>query len=207
VKAPPFDNPVAVGADWIEYFAVDSGGYVFQNIASGRLRILVAWRPGGRIIPDLNAPSLARTLCAPLRVPADWTPYAAWSAYPFNEKLHAGAVTLDGRFAIAAGTTHPDLQGQYASETLLERCGSYIRRPLGGDFTASPHVVLAGNVYNGPLAGYALPSLTPVRVAVPQYDQGLYRPYSFVLSARGLYLVDWADNAFFAPVPRLILGR
>jgi hypothetical protein len=61
------------GAHWIEWQTVPCrycrATYLFQNIDSGQVRSLPGWRSGGRIIPDLDSQSLARTLCPPLTAP------------------------------------------------------------------------------------------------------------------------------------------
>jgi hypothetical protein len=209
VAAPARANPVAIGAYWIEYFAVDSGTYVFQNIKTGTLRTLSAWRPGGTTIPDLNSPSLARRLCSPLRVPADWTPYARWSAYPYNEKLHAGSVTVDGRFAVVEGTSRPTSTGEVTGYAYVERCGSHVRKPTSQEFVANAHAIIGGGGAPGStLTGWLLPSLTRVTIREPAYAQGAYGDQtSIALSSHHLYLWDSVDDAFVAPSPALPTSR
>ena len=107
LSVPAGDNPSAVGRYWIEDFDTDTGTDVFQLIGTGQITTPPAWRPGGRVIPDLNSQNLGVRLCSPLRVPSDWTPYANWGAYPFNERLHQGSVTSDGRFAVLSGQHTP----------------------------------------------------------------------------------------------------
>jgi hypothetical protein len=61
------------GAQWIQWAISrrDSRGTVlFQNIDTGEVRSLPGWRSGGRIIPNLDSPSLAQQLCPPLTVPS-----------------------------------------------------------------------------------------------------------------------------------------
>jgi hypothetical protein len=205
-------NPVAIGKDWIQYFAVDTGTYVFQNIRTQKLRRLRAWRPGGGVIPDLNMPSLAQKLCAPLRVPSDWTPYARWGAYPHNEKLHAGTVTFLNGVAIAQGTTHPDSEGNVIGEAYEERCGSHVKKLIRGVgevpvnrgiWFANAHAMISGGDYDRRLQGWALPSLKPIAIPVPRYDQGLIGRYQMALSSRRLYLVDGAYQLWVARRPAL----
>jgi hypothetical protein len=205
VAAPARANPDAIGAYWIEYFAVDSGTYVFHNIKTGTLRTLSTWRPGGTTIPDLSSPSLARRLCSPLRVPADWTPYAQWSAYPYNEKLHAGRVTVDGRFAVVEGTSPPTSTGVVTGYAYVERCGSRVRKPTSQEFVANAHAIIApGGGTAATLSGWLLPSLTPVTISAPGYNQGVYGDdTSIALSSHSLYLWDSLDDALVAPTPAL----
>ena len=202
-------NPVAIGRDWIQYFVVKSGTYVFQNIRTQKMRTLPAWRAGGTTIPDLDSPRLAHNLCAPLRVPADWTPYARWTNYPFNEKLHAGTVTLIGRSAILAGTTHPDSTGAYHEHGYLERCGSHTKTPFATPpFASNAHALIADTDAGGlRLYGWGLPDLKPFVVRLPGYDQGLIVPYRPALSSRKLYLVDHAYQLWVAPSPKLPTKR
>jgi hypothetical protein len=209
VVAPARANPDAIGVYWIEYFAVDSGTYVFENIKTGTLRTLSPWRPGGTTIPDLNSPSLAGRLCAPLRVPADWTPYAQWSAYPYNEKLHAGRVTVDGRFAVVDGTSRPTSTGEVTGYTYVEQCGSRVRKPTSQAFVANAHAIIApGGGSALTFTGWLLPSLTPVTIAAPGYNQGVYGDYtSIALSSHSLYLWDSVDDALVAPSPAVPKSR
>jgi hypothetical protein len=201
VAAPARANPRAIGAYWIEYFAVDSGTYVFQNIKTGTVRTLTAWRPGGTTIPDVNSPSLAGRLCSPLRVPADWTPYPHWSAYPYNEKLHAGWATVDGRFAVVQGTSRPTGTGELTGYAYVEQCGSRVRKPTRQGFVANAHAIIAPSGGSDPtFTGWLVPSLTPVTIPAPGYNQGVYgNDTSIALSSHSLYLWDSLDDALVAP--------
>jgi hypothetical protein len=207
VAAPTRANPDAIGAYWIEYFSVDNGTYVFQNIQTATLRALPAWRPGGTTIPDLDSPSLATRLCSPLRVPADWSPYARWSAYPYNEKLHTGEVTVDGNFAVLEGTSRPTSTGEINEYGYVEKCGSRVRKPTSQGVVANPNVII-GPGSRSTLTGWLLPSLTPVTMAAPGYDQGVYGDQtSIALSSHSLYLWDSVDDALVAPSPALPNSR
>lgn len=204
-------NPVAIGSHWIQYFVVSNGTSVFQNVHTRKIRRLPAWRPGGRVIPDLNSPTLARTLCPPLRVPSDWAPYARWSAYPHSEKLHAGTVTFVGGIAIAQGTTRPDSAGNVVGVAYRERCGSRVRKLISnvgevpvnrGIWFANADAVITFGDYDQKLQGYALPSLRRITIPVPGTDQGLLRPYNIALSSRRLYLVGSDYQLWVAKGPR-----
>jgi hypothetical protein len=213
VAIPLGHNPVAVGTYWIQYFVVDTDDYAFQNIKTGTMRTLDAWRPGGKTIPALDLTTLGRRLCSPVRVPSDWTPYARWSTYPHYEKLHAGSVTLIGGFAIEQGTTRPHGDGVYTQEQFIERCGSRLIQRIAGneaplnstrsDFVANSGAVIAGGGDNSTLSGIALASLRPIAIPVPGTDRGLLRPYDIALSSRRLYLVDHDNDVWSAPSPKL----
>jgi hypothetical protein len=205
-------NPVAIGKAWIRYFVVKTGAYIFQNIKTQKTRTLSALRPGGRVIPDLNSPTLARKLCSPLRVPSDWAPYARWSTYPHNEKLHAGTVTFLDSLAIAQGTTRPDSRGNVVGEAYAERCGSRVKRLVAGVgevpvnagiWFANADALITGGDYDRNLQGWALPGLEPISIPVPGYDQGLMGPYQMSLSSRRLYLVDAHYELWVARGPAL----
>jgi hypothetical protein len=205
VAAPAHANPDAIGAYWIQYFVVDSGAYVFQNISTGRIRTLSSWRPGGTTIPDLDSRSLAGKLCSPLRVPSDWTAPPGQAPIPGNEKPHAGRVTVDGRFAVVEGTSRPSSTGGLTGYAYLERCGSRVRKPTSPEFVANAHAIIAGGGAPGStLTGWLLPSLTPVTIREPGYNQGVYGEYiSIALSSHNLYLWDEVDDALVAPSPAL----
>jgi hypothetical protein len=210
-------NPGGVGRYWIQEFVIASGTYVFENIASGQTRTLPAWRAGSTTIPDLNARSLAARLCAPLRVPADWTPYARWSAYPHNEKLHTGTISFLDGFAIVNGTTRPTSTGAYTSTGSVEKCGSRLKTAIGGggapvnspgsDFVGNRDALISGGGYNRQLTGDALPSFKPIAIPVPGADQGLVAPFAIALSTNNLYVVDANDQLWIAPAPKLTPPR
>jgi hypothetical protein len=153
--------------------------------------------------------SLAGRLCSPLRVPPDWTPYAQWSAYPYNEKLYAGSVIVDGRFAVVAGTSRPTSSGEVIGYGYVERCGSPVRKPISGDVVANAHAIISlGGGSDPALTGWLLPSLTPVTIPAPRYAQGVYgNDTSIALSSHNLYLWDSVDDALLAPSPTLPRSR
>jgi hypothetical protein len=74
---------------------------------------------------------------------ADWSPYARWSAYPYNEKLHTGEVTVDGKFAVLEGTSHPTSTGVYTGYAYVEKCGSRARRPTSSSSMHTRSAALA----------------------------------------------------------------
>ena len=204
-------NPVALGRYWIENFIVGTGSYAFQSTTTQRLTTLTGWKPGGTTIPDLNSPTLAEKLCSPLTVPSDWTPYARWSAYPHNEKLHPGTVTFLGRLRLLQGTSRPNDAGALRPIDYVERCGSQRRTAISGgeaplnlshdNFVGNARAIFGGGDYASQMSGYALPSVTPIRIPAPQTDQGLVTPYNITLSSRKVYLVDAAQKLWVAPAP------
>jgi hypothetical protein len=138
-------------------------------------------------------------------VPEDWTPYAQWSAYPYNEKLHAGSVTVDGRFAVVQGTSSPTSTGEVTAYAYVEQCGSRVRKPTSQGFVANAHAIIGpGGGSNRTFRGWLLPSLTPVTIPAPGFNQGLYgNDASIALSSHSLYLWDSVDGALVAPSPAL----
>jgi hypothetical protein len=202
--------PVAVGSHWVQLFATSTGTVLFESIRSGVVRALPAWRAGGTLVPDLSSAALGRKLCSPLRVPSDWTAYAAWTTYPHNEKLHAGTVTFFGRSAILQGTTRPDGDGSYSLSTYIERCGSGVRSTLGGidapvnaaqsNFVANSSIALIGGGYAGTLVGRSVATRALIVVHAPGYREGLIPPYDIALTTRTLFVIDSADQLWSGQV-------
>jgi hypothetical protein len=184
------DGPVqAVGADWIEiwnaYINAPQPQFVFQNIYDGQTETLPAWKPGGRVVPDLNSPSLARKLCAPLQVPSEW--FANGEDWP-------GTVDFVGRYALVGGVTKGLNAFGY-----LERCGTRSHRWIGptgalgsGIASANAHTVL----WESGAAGAFLPSLAKFTVdvaglaarVVSSYEGAPNTYYSW-LTSRKLYVL------------------
>jgi hypothetical protein len=146
--------------------------------------------PGGSQILDLNSPTLTRTLCDPLQLPAP-----------------PGTILTDGKFAIDEEAEAPD----YFQQTYLERCGSSLHEPIGTDlslFTADSRAVLwsAGGSANE-IDGLLLPSLRRLKLRLPQEAASLCRlPGAscidgLLLTSRALYVMDWADEVWAAEDP------
>jgi hypothetical protein len=181
-------SPVFVGADWIQLH-VTSGpsAYAFYNIGTGRERTLDAWHRGGRTIPDLNSPALARILCEPLRVPDAWndTGEAEWP----------GTVTFDGSFAVAQGTTRPDATGRFSEFAYLERCGTHLHRWIAGmgpgaPLVGNPHAIIWEPSEPGPnpnLQGMFLPASTGFTVNTRNLIGD--NQYRIFLTTRTLYVL------------------
>lgn len=179
-----------VGADWIEYWPTQGSlpqpPFVFQNIYSGQSRTLPGWKPGGRVIPDLNSPALGRSLCAPVRVPDAWEP---------NGEDWPGTVSLFGRYALIAGDNRALRPFAY-----LERCGTRLHRRIGSIGTpyvsANSHaVVWQPALVASDLHGVYLPSLKPFTVDTAPLINQVETPYtgqntySAWLTARTLYVL------------------
>jgi hypothetical protein len=182
------------GADWIEWQTVPcrycTATYQFQNIDTGQVQSLPGWRPGGRIIPDLDSQSLAQTLCPPLTVPP--------GAPPPLGGPPPGALSLYGSFAIAS----PGAAGH-----TLERCGSRLKLAIdshGGPLGASSHaIVWANSATSRRLHGLFLPSLR--RFVIATNPAAATRPYPgayrVVLSSGDLYVVDESGRVFATRAP------
>lgn len=181
-----------VGADWIQLLASRSPhNFVFHNIYTGQERTLNAFRPGGRIVPDLNSPKLARRLCAPLHVPDAWN--------NTGETEWPGMVRFFGRFAVVQGTTRPGPRGGFVPFAYLERCGRRLHRYLadqgpGADLVGNAHAVVWQPGSTSNLQGIYLPSLKPFTIdamslvnrVAQETGQTTYKAW---LTARTLYLL------------------
>jgi len=147
----------AIGKEWIE-FQIACGYHcgpttlAFQNIQSGQVDDQPAdWRPGGTEIPDLNSPTLTRTLCKPLDVPGGFTDPATGQTLP-------GTIVFYGRFVVAQQVNGDN----YYSSTYLEQCGSSLHAlidPNRWPLAANPHaVVWTTNGISSKVDGLFLPS-------------------------------------------------
>jgi hypothetical protein len=179
------------GAHWIEWQTIPcrycTPTYQFQNIDTGQVQSLPDWRPGGRTIPDLDSPSLARPLCPPLTVPA--------GVAPLSGGPPPGVLTFYGSFAIVGN--------------VLERCGSRLKLAIGNHNYPAVHansraVVWAQGPKSGRLDGLFLPSLRHFVIAntpsTSPYD------YGFALSSGELYVLRGSvhgasETVFAAPAP------
>jgi hypothetical protein len=182
---------VGFGVQWIEwreYCRDCNDTFLFQNIDTGQVRSLPGWQVGGRIIPDLNSPSLAQALCPPLTLtPGGWPEY----------------LSFYGSFAIASSPAR--------GEVVLERCGSKLKLAIGsynellpeapGDarLGASSHaIVWAPEPNSRTLDGLFLPSLRRFVIATSPSTS----PRGVVLSSGELYVVDGSSGTVFAtPAP------
>lgn len=132
--------PIAVGANWIEYDKQSArlgDRFIFQNIATGAVR---GDPTNAKTLADLDSPSLAQRVCAPLRVPRH------------------GQLTFDGRFAVAQGPTG----------TFIEKCGRRLRIPVPTeDVATAPGSIVWLPSATGAPSGVFLPSLRRFTVARP----------------------------------------
>jgi hypothetical protein len=182
------------GADWIEWeenCRYCDYTFLFQNIDTGVVQSLPGWQVGGRIIPDLDSPSLAQALCPPLTVPAGLPPIPGGTP-------EVGAVSFYGSFAIASSPV----------KDVLERCGSRLKLAVGSydarlsyeePLGASSHAIVWATGSRGRrLDGLFLPSLRRFVIATSPSIS----PREVVLSAGELYVVDGNSGTVFAtPAP------
>jgi hypothetical protein len=181
--------PEASGADWIEYwaFGCDKPGcpttVLFQNIATGAVESLPGWVDGSTTIPNLNSPTLSETLCAPLTVPRGPPPSTSPPPPPLP-------ILMDGKFAIAQ-TAH--------GASVIERCGSSKRTPIGADPVENAHVVI-WTVHQRQLDGISLPSGRAFAIQLPR---SIATPaYAEAVGPRHIYIRDANGTAWRTAVPR-----
>jgi hypothetical protein len=162
--------------------------YTFENIRTGTLRT-IPYRGGGRTIPDLNTPTLARRLCSPLRLPRG-----------------PGSMTFYGKFALVESQGTDGRTGNY-----LERCGGRLHEQLDGSNLGTPEATLAANsraiVWYEPfvpeLHGVFLPNLRHFAIPLPdKIDLGATGVQSAIaLSSTRLYVLDGEGQLWSAPAP------
>jgi hypothetical protein len=142
----------AVGADWITW---DASCYncnetsFFQNIQTGELRDNPT---NATTFADLNSPALAHRTCPGVRLIRE----------PDDIGSSWGSLIPDGQFALVTD----------AGNSVLERCGTRMRRPLTNGSTVS--YALAWNsgavvwqAVTGRLKGLFLPSLQKFTIPLP----------------------------------------
>jgi hypothetical protein len=185
-------RPAAIGKRWIEW-AWGGGCYhclasfAFQNLQTGQLRTLPAWKPGGTVIPDLDSTALVYRLCQPLRVPQEVG----------QNTSNVGTLTLYGRFALIQGTG----PAGYPVNTYLQRCGSPRRYPLttGGKLPAGSHRAVAWQSVissnRAEIRGVLLPSARPFRIPLPASIGGS----QVALTSRHLYALDASGKLWSTP--------
>jgi hypothetical protein len=182
----------SVGARWVEFRLVgygDCGDHIhfecgpasvrFFNITTHQIR-RNGPKSGGTIL-DLDSPTLARSVCKPLRAPAD------------------GTLTVLGTFAVETG----------ASGSFLEQCGSSRKMPIGvGAESLAGHGILA-NLHavawvlpatggSEQLSGLLLPSLRTFTLVLPANITGLG---AATLDSSRLYVADADGNVWAAAFP------
>ena len=220
-------SPVAIGKDWIEYDntscglrCVSSGGapdvYIFQNLTTGRI---VTDPRKGTTIADLNTPGLSRTVCSPLQVPQVPDAYQSDG----GPQPEPGTLTLDGRFAIAAGgSAHPSSSDAHRSTPIfaLEKCGTHLHKRIDTAIDANfgpswafstagwcqtpvcgpasnQHLIL-WNSTSTRLAGLFLPSLTPFTIELPEHALDLGE---ILATPTHIYVLDENGNLWWANTP------
>jgi hypothetical protein len=184
---------VGVGAHWLEfrqstYHPPDR--YFFQSLDSGDLRGDPTRRS---IIPDLNAPGLARRLCAPVHVPR------GPASGTYEPTLVFGSILFAGRFALA-------FAGPLDAGPLvyLEQCGSPLHELLCRDYCqvhANTRLVVWLPYDDGrQLRGILLRSRQRVRIPLPKPRAGT--SYAVVaLSGRRLYVTTSTGQLLTTRLP------
>jgi hypothetical protein len=200
---------IAIGSRWIE-FQVTCGYHCgpttfgFQNIQSGRVHGQPSgWKPGGTEIPDLNSPTLTRTLCKPFRVPNGFSDSYSGPA--------PGTIDFYGRFAVAFDW-YLRSDGYVDQRYVLERCGSHLHQVLLGSVPGG--FPLAINSYaviwpdlglaNSTIHGAFLPSGHRFKirnVPISRPPPALKEVQQVVLTQRTLYVLDWSGRLYAAARP------
>ncbi|MGN6870147.1 MAG: hypothetical protein ACTHMY_17295 [Solirubrobacteraceae bacterium] len=173
--------PLAVGTDWIEYDKRSrrrGDRFIFQNIATGAL---LGDPTNATTVADLDSPVLAQPVCPPLRVPRH------------------GTLTLNGRFAVAAGATG----------TFIEKCGTHLRVPVSSEnVAAAPGSFVWLTSATRPMSGVLLPSLKRFTVAAPTVHVYLV---DVELSSRHIYVTvstgGGGADVWSAPAPGPAIRR
>jgi hypothetical protein len=196
-------RPVSAGSAWLEYAVSNcpdgehcTGDNEFQSLASGELR---SDPTGGRTVADVNYPALARRLCDPVRVPAEWYLFSGFGP---------GSLVMDGRFAIGWGG---DENGPRA---YLEECGARLDRLVTrGPDVGAPLAVgwnrttVVWQSAPHELSGLFLPSLRRFRVSFPSSvtSGACWSPSDcfgkIALTGRTLYLLGSAGALWTANAP------
>jgi hypothetical protein len=195
----------SVGRHWLGIYEQSFGGsqIVFQNLTSGQVR---PDPTAATTLPDLDAATLAQTVCSPLRVP------------PSTEVGHdptPGSLIFAGRFAVATTSSLP-------STTYVRRCGSRSRT-----FVCHCNPGMVGNLRSVAINAHVViwvpptPEGAPLGTAVTHLD-GMYLPdrqrfiiplppaargrgsEALLLTSRSLYIQNSSDGSrlFRARSPR-----
>jgi len=186
---------VAVGADWAE--GVNAGCDVnikgcdpiilFQNLQTGQTQQgLAGYQPGGNVIPDLDSPSLAKTLCRPLQL-------GEGEAVGYGSPP-VGFIAAAGEFAVVEEATGIGGSTPPTDNYYLERCGTHWRHRVVGPGAINLHAV----VFGFPSGGLLLPSLQPFTI---QLTPALRRFTTVALGAKALYALDDHHHVWTAQFP------
>lgn len=147
-RQPRSCSATAIGSRWVEYdrSTLRTGDtFLFQDIATGVVR---RDPTTSRVLPNLDSPTLARRVCAPVRVPSD------------------GTLAFQGRVVLV---TH------YQGNVYLQECGTRLHELAGSSVSGAaigPDAVIYNAGPHGPLRGVSLPGLQRFQVALPRgaYD-------------------------------------
>jgi hypothetical protein len=187
-------GPSSIGNDWMavvgecEIAEHCTTSTSFQNLSTGQV---LSDPTSHTVVPDLDTPTLARTLCSPVTVPTQ---------SPGNGLPGFGSVKMDGRFAIGTGDG-----GDY-----LQECAVRLDRHLtflGGSTAFNRHAVVWQSKPTR-LTGLFLPSLTSFTIAIPpKVDPNAAGkqfvredPDDLALSERTLYVAN-AGRVWTMPMP------
>jgi hypothetical protein len=173
-KCPGDCNFVGVGSYWLKFDSNENPGcsehcantYFLQSIETGQIEPDPA-KPGGRTLDDLNAPSGAAPLCAPLRYPTSDNAAAG--------RQELGGLQFAGPFALASWDVYSIREGLITLYQ-LDRCGS---RGVFGIQNASPH-------YPPFISSRAVVSLGLRQVRCTKHPYGLACTNQYYVS--GVYL-------------------
>jgi hypothetical protein len=143
VSTGPSCQPAGVGTDWIRYDEDRrrlGDRSLFQNIVTGAVRNDPT---NAHTLPDLDAPLLTKSVCAPLRVPG---------------ATSENTLVLDGRFAVLSNT----------AGNFLEHCATHLDQLLTDALwvTVAPGEVMWVSQPNS-LEGMFLPSRRRFTVSRP----------------------------------------
>jgi hypothetical protein len=177
-------SPAAIGTRWVEWSVSVACEHCaplawFQDLSNGALDKFKAWTGGGTVIPDLGSPSLAATLCKPLRVPPPEFP--SFQTVP-------NSLTFYGQFAVAGATPVPNASAAH----YFERCGSRRRHqiPAPSVVGSTRFIMWPKPPPFGKLEGVLLPGLrqfvspSPPRMGFP-VQMALASPHLYLLDAAG----------------------
>jgi hypothetical protein len=174
-------SPAAIGTRWVEWSVSLACEHCapfawFQDLSTGALNKFEEWRSGGRVIPDLDSPSLAARLCRPLRVPPP--------DFPSFETV-PNSLTFHGQFGVVGAGAVPDASTPH----YFERCGSRRRHHIASlPVVGSTRFIVWPTASTfGKLEGVFLPSLRQFVIRSPR---GMGSPVQMALASGHLYLLD-----------------
>ena len=188
-------SAAGVGIYWIRWEATCYHCTVtsfFQNIQTGELR---KDPTNATTFADLNSVILAHTTCPGVRLMPQPSYLTPW-----------GSLTYDGQFALVSS----------ASSVFLERCGTHMRRLIGGQSRASYALTsnagaIVWQAVTSKLTGLFLPSLQNFTIPLPSV---IVKPpgspedvpvLGLALTSRALFVRDgWVGRVFRTAAPNTL---